>query len=128
LITANTGAPFSKAGVPSFRFPHTSPKSGENPQMVGNKGLGFRAVLIRHNVTAAYDLPDLTKRSVSWHFCQVENKDAMADACGLAGFCHLECDEAAAVQGVWLERSWERRGFQDQIDGQLFAMLVIDDQ
>jgi hypothetical protein len=45
LIAANTGAPFSQAGVASLRLPHTSPKPGEGPQMVGNKGLGFRAVL-----------------------------------------------------------------------------------
>ena len=45
LIAANTGAPFSQAGVESLRLPHTSPKPGEGPQMVGNKGLGFRAVL-----------------------------------------------------------------------------------
>ena len=45
LIAANTGAPFSKAGVASLCLPHTSPKPAEGPQMVGNKGLGFRAVL-----------------------------------------------------------------------------------
>jgi len=45
LIAANTGAPFSQDGVASLRLPHTSPKPSEGPQMVGNKGLGFRAVL-----------------------------------------------------------------------------------
>jgi hypothetical protein len=45
LIAANTGAPFSQAGVGSLCLPHTSPKPAEGPQMVGNKGLGFRAVI-----------------------------------------------------------------------------------
>ena len=45
LIAANTGAPFSQDGVASLCLPHTSPKPAEGPQMVGNKGLGFRAVL-----------------------------------------------------------------------------------
>jgi hypothetical protein len=45
LIAANTGASFSPAGVESLCLPHTSPKRAEGPQMIGNKGLGFRAVL-----------------------------------------------------------------------------------
>jgi hypothetical protein len=45
LIAANTGAPFSSPGVASLCLPHTSPKPAEGPLMIGNKGLGFRAVL-----------------------------------------------------------------------------------
>ena len=45
LIAANTGVPFSPEGVESLCLPHTSPKRAEGPQMIGNKGLGFRAVL-----------------------------------------------------------------------------------
>jgi hypothetical protein len=45
LIAANTGEPFSEEGVGSLCLPFTSPKRGEKVPMVGNKGLGFRAVL-----------------------------------------------------------------------------------
>jgi hypothetical protein len=45
LIAANTGTPFSPQGVASLSLPHTSPKTVEGPSMVGNKSLGFRAVL-----------------------------------------------------------------------------------
>jgi hypothetical protein len=45
FISANTGSHFSPDGVSSLCLPHTSPKPSEGPLMVGNKGLGFRAVL-----------------------------------------------------------------------------------
>jgi hypothetical protein len=45
LIAANTGSPFSSPGVASLCLPYTSPKRAEGPLMIGNKGLGFRAVL-----------------------------------------------------------------------------------
>jgi hypothetical protein len=43
LLVANTGAPFTRAGVDSLRLAHLSPK--RRAQLVGCKGLGFRAVL-----------------------------------------------------------------------------------
>lgn len=43
LLVANTGKPFSRDGVASLRVAHLSPK--RRAKFVGNKGLGFRAVL-----------------------------------------------------------------------------------
>jgi len=43
LLIGNTGVPFSRNGVESLRLPHLSPK--RRAKFVGNKGLGFRAVL-----------------------------------------------------------------------------------
>ncbi len=43
LLVANTGAPFTEAGVDSLRLAHLSPK--RRARLVGCKGLGFRAVL-----------------------------------------------------------------------------------
>ena len=45
LIVANEGAPFKRDGVASLKLAHFSPKRTGKRQMVGNKGLGFRAVL-----------------------------------------------------------------------------------
>lgn len=43
-------------------------------------------------------------------------------------FCFPALSQVNDTQGVWLERSWERPCFQDQIDGQLPAILIIDYQ
>lgn len=45
LIVANSGAYFTKGGVSSLEQAHLSPKKKGGKQFVGNKGLGFRAVL-----------------------------------------------------------------------------------
>src|SRR5262249_44751648 len=45
LIIANTGLPFSIGGVASLQTSHLSPKMRRRKQLIGNKGLGFRAVL-----------------------------------------------------------------------------------
>jgi hypothetical protein len=45
LLVANTGEPFSRAGVDSLRLAHLSPKRARRAQLVGHKGLGFRAIL-----------------------------------------------------------------------------------
>ena len=45
LLVANTGQPFSRDGVDSLRLAHLSPKRARRAQLVGHKGLGFRAVL-----------------------------------------------------------------------------------
>lgn len=45
LIVANEGAPFTRDGVASLKLANFSPKRTRKRQMVGNKGLGFRAVL-----------------------------------------------------------------------------------
>lgn len=44
LTIANTGYPFSKAGLNSIFHSHLSPKEAKENQ-IGNKGLGFRAIL-----------------------------------------------------------------------------------
>ena len=44
LDVANTGAPFTTAGIDSLLYSNLSPKSME-PDQIGAKGLGFRAVL-----------------------------------------------------------------------------------
>jgi hypothetical protein len=44
LIIANTGRPFSIGGVQSLRISDLSPKKNKK-YLIGNKGLGFRAVL-----------------------------------------------------------------------------------
>ncbi len=44
LIVANTGAPFRPGGVTSLVLANLSPKSRDS-RVIGNKGLGFRAVL-----------------------------------------------------------------------------------
>ena len=45
LILANTGNAFSVGGVASLQTTHLSPKRHRRRQFIGNKGLGFRAVL-----------------------------------------------------------------------------------
>ena len=45
LIVANTGTAFSVGGVASLQTAHLSPKRRRRRQFIGNKGLGFRAVL-----------------------------------------------------------------------------------
>jgi len=45
LIVANTGLAFSVGGVGSLQTSHLSPKRRRRKQIIGNKGLGFRAVL-----------------------------------------------------------------------------------
>jgi hypothetical protein len=45
LIVANTGAPFSIAGIESLQISHLSPKRRRRRQVIGSKGLGFRSVL-----------------------------------------------------------------------------------
>lgn len=45
LIVANTGNPFSPAGLSSLRLAHLSPKVETKGRFIGQKGLGFRAVL-----------------------------------------------------------------------------------
>jgi len=45
LIVANTGLAFSVGGVASLQTSHLSPKRRIRKQLIGNKGLGFRAVL-----------------------------------------------------------------------------------
>jgi hypothetical protein len=45
LIVANTGLAFSVGGVASLQTSHLSPKRRRRRQIIGNKGLGFRAVL-----------------------------------------------------------------------------------
>lgn len=45
LLVANTGLPFSREGVASLQTSHLSPKRHRREQLVGNKGLGFRAIL-----------------------------------------------------------------------------------
>ena len=45
LIVANTGTAFSIGGVASLQTAHLSPKRRRRRQFIGNKGLGFRAVL-----------------------------------------------------------------------------------
>ena len=44
LIIANTGRPFTIGGVQSLRISDLSPKRNKK-NLIGNKGLGFRAVL-----------------------------------------------------------------------------------
>ena len=45
LIVGNTGSYFSSDGVLSLRLSHLSPKSRKLKRFIGDKGLGFRAVL-----------------------------------------------------------------------------------
>jgi hypothetical protein len=45
LLAANKGAPFSPEGVDSVCLAFTSPKPAEGAQIIGSKGLGFRALL-----------------------------------------------------------------------------------
>jgi hypothetical protein len=45
LIVANTGHPFSTEGVTSLQTANLSPKRRNRKSFIGNKGLGFRAVL-----------------------------------------------------------------------------------
>lgn len=45
LVIANTGAAFSIGGVLSLENAHLSPKRHKQKKFIGNKGLGFRAVL-----------------------------------------------------------------------------------
>ncbi len=45
LIVANTGVAFSVGGVASLQTSHLSPKRRRRRQIIGSKGLGFRAVL-----------------------------------------------------------------------------------
>ena len=45
LLIANEGAGFTTAGVDSLRLANLSPKRSRQRQTIGNKGLGFRAVL-----------------------------------------------------------------------------------
>lgn len=45
LIVANTGKEFSADGVSSLQLANISPKRNKEKQLIGSKGLGFRAVL-----------------------------------------------------------------------------------
>jgi len=45
LIVANTGRPFTTGGVNSLRITDLSPKLRRKTHLIGQKGLGFRAVL-----------------------------------------------------------------------------------
>ncbi|MCC7263201.1 MAG: hypothetical protein IT369_11850, partial [Candidatus Latescibacteria bacterium] len=45
LIVANTGLAFSVGGVASLQTSHLSPKRRKRKKLIGNKGLGFRAIL-----------------------------------------------------------------------------------
>ena len=45
LTVANTGAPFRPGGVQSLMAVHASDKPGRNADLIGAKGLGFRALL-----------------------------------------------------------------------------------
>lgn len=45
LIIANTGNPFTKQGIESLVISDNSPKQLKRTKYIGNKGLGFRAVL-----------------------------------------------------------------------------------
>jgi len=45
LCVANTGVPFSAAGVDSLVVSNLSPKKIDRSRYIGNRGLGFRAVL-----------------------------------------------------------------------------------
>ncbi len=45
LIIANTGVPFSEAGIQSLIVSDVSPKKLSRSKYIGNKGLGFRSVL-----------------------------------------------------------------------------------
>src|SRR5262245_35187282 len=45
LIAANTGRPFSPEGIRSLVISDVSPKRFSRRRLIGNKGLGFRAVL-----------------------------------------------------------------------------------
>ena len=45
LTVANTGAPFRPGGVQSLMSVHASDKPGRNADLIGAKGLGFRALL-----------------------------------------------------------------------------------
>jgi hypothetical protein len=45
LVVANTGVAFSTGGVESLQTSHLSPKRRNKRVFIGNKGLGFRAIL-----------------------------------------------------------------------------------
>lgn len=45
LLVANTGLAFSTEGVASLQTSHLSPKRYRSKPLIGNKGLGFRAIL-----------------------------------------------------------------------------------
>lgn len=45
LCVANSGVPFSAAGVGSLIISHLSPKKLDRSRYIGNRGLGFRSVL-----------------------------------------------------------------------------------
>jgi hypothetical protein len=45
LVIANTGQAFSTEGVQSLQADHVSPKRHSGHEFIGNKGLGFRAIL-----------------------------------------------------------------------------------
>ena len=99
LIAANTGAPFSKAGVASLCLPHTSPKPAEGPQMVGNKGLGFRAVLnwTRFPIILSADLAIVFSARVA--------NQKQAELAGMsAGQSHLTGHHIIALAPGW--RRW----------------------
>jgi len=63
LVIANTGKPFSIGGVQSLRISDLSPKRNKK-SLIGNKGLGFRAVLnwslrpfiLSGSLSLAYDI------------------------------------------------------------------------
>lgn len=62
LIVANTGSPFTPEGIMSLRISDLSPKRHSRDNFIGNKGLGFRAVLnwslqpiiLSHNLAISY--------------------------------------------------------------------------
>lgn len=71
LIVANTGAAFPVGGVASLQTAHLSPKRRSQRQFIGNKGLGFRAILnwshspiiLSHHLALAYQ-PETSVRVV----------------------------------------------------------------
>ena len=66
LIVVNTGAPFTKEGITSLQTTNVSPKRHKKNQFVGNKGLGFRAVLNWSR------FPIIISESLSLVYCQEE--------------------------------------------------------
>jgi len=58
LVVANTGKPFSSDGIISLQNDHLSPKRHSKGNLIGDKGLGFRAILNWSRTPIIRDSPD----------------------------------------------------------------------
>jgi hypothetical protein len=75
LIVANTGLAFSVGGVASLQTSHLSPKRGSHKRLIGNKGLGFRAVLNWSKT------PIILSNALTIAYCMGHAKRKLAELC-----------------------------------------------